>query len=66
MKDDYDVVPAEIGAWLHCCVTGSRLFAAKLLLIVMLPLRAQTCLRQGLLKMLISPINANEIVQSRY
>jgi hypothetical protein len=39
MKDDYDVVSAEIGAWLHCCVTGSRLFAAKLLLIVMLPLR---------------------------
>lgn len=38
MKDDYDVVSAEIGAWLHCCVTGSRLFAAKLLLIVILPL----------------------------
>ncbi len=41
MKDDYDAVSAEIGAWLLCRVTGSRLFAAKLLLIVMLPLRAQ-------------------------
>jgi len=52
MKDDYDVVSAEIGAWLHCCVTGSRLFAAKLLLIVMLPLRAHFC-RQNPIKRLL-------------
>ena len=41
MKDDYDAVSAEIGAWLLCRVTSSRLFAGKLLLIVMLPLRAR-------------------------
>jgi hypothetical protein len=36
MKDDYDAVSIEIVAWLHCCVTGSRLFAVMLLLIVIL------------------------------
>jgi hypothetical protein len=37
MKDDYDAVSVAVVAWLHCCVTGSRLFAAMLLLIVMQP-----------------------------
>lgn len=42
MKADYDAVSAERRARLHCCVAGSRLFAAKLLLIVMLPVRVDS------------------------